>query len=260
MPNPLISATTRLPLRHNGDCSLLGATPDFTLYVEEIYGDEGWIAQHELTVDGELLITIDEAHGGNTELHPLDLPPEAIKSKSGWHTMALNFAGPRHRGMREPERTLDLVRPLSITEKMTLVNQLHLDVLPPLLLGVAESYVLAETPIRAPNLYFVCRRIRLAVALTEQRIDEDGQPYDYETLVFYLGHFYERDHEPEYEDLLTNLSDVPLYRPMDCLRIKDHLFIADGGEGDRPSAIHVWQLDLPQTLTEETQINKKLYG
>ncbi len=35
--------------------------------------------------------------------------------------------------------------------------------------------------------------MRLAVALTEERIDADGQPYDYDTLVLYLAHFYERD-------------------------------------------------------------------
>ncbi len=70
-----------------------------------------------------------------------------IKPQTGWHTMALNFAGPRHRGMRAPERTLDLVRPLSIQEKMALIDRFRLDVPPPLLLGIAESYVLAETPI-----------------------------------------------------------------------------------------------------------------
>ena len=170
MKFPLISEPIRLPLRHNGDCTLLGVTPDYTVYVEEIYGDDAKIAQHALALDGSLLASIDEGDAADGELRPLDLPPELIKSHSGWHTMALNFAGPRHRGLRAPERTLDLVRPLSVSEKMALVNQLQLDVLPPLLLGIAESYVLAETLISAPNLYFVCRRVRIAVALTEEGI------------------------------------------------------------------------------------------
>ena len=261
MKFPLISEPIRLPLRHNGDCTLLGVTPDYTIYVEEIYGDDAKIAQHALALDGSLLASIDEGDAADGELRPLDLPPELIKSHSGWHTMALNFAGPRHRGLRAPERTLDLVHPLSVSEKMALVNQLQLDVLPPLLLGIAESYVLAETLISAPNLYFVCRRVRIAVALTEEGIDADGQPYDYDTLVFYLAHFYERDQEPEWSDLLADPIETPLHRPMDCLLVKDRLFIADGGADDHLSAIHVWQLDLPQEQSsKEDERNKKLYG
>ncbi len=268
MKFPLISGATRLPLRHNGDCTLLGVTPseppdaaDYTIYVEEIFGEDAKIAQHALAADGSLLASIDEDSGDDSELHPLDLPAGTIRTQSGWHTMALNFAGPRHRGLRVPERTLDLVRPLSVPEKMALVNQLQLDVLPPLLLGVAESYVLAETLISAPTLYFVCRRVRLAVALSEEHSDADGQPYDYDTLVFYLAHFYERDQEPEWSDILAQRAAVGLRRPMDCVLVKDRLFIADGGDDDHLSAVHVWQLDLPQDeLTEAEKLNKKLYG
>lgn len=260
MPNPPITAAAQLPLRHHGDCTLLGVTRDLTIYAEEIYGDDGLIAQHALTVEGTTLATVDEAESDDAELHPLDLPPDAIKAKTCWQTMALNFAGPRHRGMREPERTSDLVRPLSIQEKMALVNHLQLDVLPPLLLGIAESYVLAEAQIIAPNLYFVCRRVRLAVALTEAQTDADGYPYDYDTLVFYIAHFYRRDEEPNLINILADLVSTSLRRPMDCLRVGDRLFIADGGEADHPSAIHVWQLELPEELTEEEKLNKKLYG
>ncbi len=270
MKFPLISEPIRLPLQHHGDCTLLGVVPgdpadpsgaaDCTIYVEEIYDEDGKLAQHALTLDGRLLATVDEG-SGDTDLHPLDLPPQRIKPQTGWHTMALNFAGPRHRGLRAPERTLDLVRPLTIAEKMALIDRFRLDVPPPLLLGVAESYVLAETPICAPTLYFVCRRVRFAVALTEERTDADGQPYDYDTQVVYLAHFYERDQEPEWSDILADATSIPLSRPMDCLLVKDRLFIADGGADDRLSAIHVWQLDLPTAeCSEEEKLNKKLYG
>ncbi len=268
MKFPLISEPIRLPLQHNGDCMLLGVLPgdppdasDCAIYVEEIYDEDGKLAQHALALDGSLLATVDEDSSDDVELRPLELPPGLIKSQTGWHTMALNFAGPRHRGLRAPERTLDLVRPLSIAEKMALIEHFKLDVPPPLLLGIADSYVLAETPIHAPTLYFVCRRVRLAVALTEERTDADGQPYDYDTRVVYLAHFYERDHEPEWSDILAASTAMPLHRPMDCLLVKDRLFIADGGAGDHLSAIHVWQLDLLQdAYSEEAKLNKKLYG
>ena len=256
-----VSYITSLPLKHNGDCCLLGVTPDLTIYAEEIYGDEGWVAQHALRLDGEYEQSIDEVYGINEATQPLDLPGTLIKSQTCWQTMALNFAGPRHRGLRGAERVVDLVRPLTIQEKMALVKQMQLDVLPPLVLGLGESYVLAEAMLVRPNLYFVCRRLRIAFALPEEQLDIDQQPYDYDTLVLYLAHFYDRGEELSFTNLLLNLTEVPLHRPMDCLRVGDHLFIADGGAEDRLSAIHVWRLDLPtDDLTYEEKLRKKIYG
>ena len=265
MDIPSVSFLATLPLKHNGDCNLIGVTPgsrdDLTIYAEEVYGEEGWLAQHSLRFDGSFSASVDEFFGTATDLKPLALPPEIVRPKTGWHTMALNFAGPRHRGLRTPERTLDLVRPLSIQEKMALIERLKLDLMPPLLLGIGESYVLAETEIIHPNLYFVCRRVRLAVALAEARLDADDQPYDYETQVLYLAHFYEREQEPAITDILGDLTAVPLRRPMDCLWTGNHLFIADGGADDRLSAIHVWQIDLPGgSLSEAEKLQKKIYG
>lgn len=256
-----VSYITSLPLKHNGDCCLLGVTPDLTIYAEETYDAEGWVAQHALRLDGEFVESVDEVFGINDTLQPLPLPDALIKSQSGWQTMALNFAGPRHRGLRGPERALDLVRPLTLQEKMTLVQQLQLDLPPPLVLGLGESYVLAEAMLIRPHLYFVCRRLRIAYALPEEQLDADQQPYDYDTLVLYLAHFYDRGEELSFSDLVTDLTDVPLHRPMDCLRLGDYLFIADGGELDRLSTIHVWRLDLPtDTLSYEEKLRKKIYG
>ena len=128
------------------------------------------------------------------------------------------------------------------------------------LLGIAESYVLAESEIIHPNLYFVCRRLRLAYVLTEPATDADGQPYDYDTQVIFVAHFHDCDGELALADLLDDLTDVPLHRPMDCVLAGDKLYIADGGEEDRLSAIHVWKLELPEPLTEEEKLRKKIYG
>ncbi|HVU11577.1 MAG TPA: hypothetical protein VHD90_09875 [Phototrophicaceae bacterium] len=258
MDIPLIAHVATLTLKHPGDCSLLGVSPDETIYAEEVYGENAWVAQHALTSGSTLIESVDEAEG-TQEIQPLDLPDGTILSKSGWQTMALNFAGPRHRGLREPERIGDLVRPLDIQEKMALARRLRLDLPPPALLGLAESYVLAETRITPPNLYFVCRRLRLAIALPQAKLDADGQPYDYETRVLYLAHFYDGSEIP-FGKLFENLTDVPLHRPMDCLLVGSKLYIADGGDSERLSTIHIWQLDLPAVPSREEQLMKKIYG
>ena len=246
MEMPHVEHLTTLPLKHNGDCSLLGVCPDGTIYAEEFYGENAQVAQHALRLDGTMVDSVDEADGELESVQPLALPPDIHKPKTGWHTMDLNFAGPRHRGMRAPERTAELVLPMTIDEKMRFAKRLGLNVPAPMLLGVAESYVLAESDIERPHLYFVCRRVRLAVALEGERLDDEQQPYDYDTLVLYAAHFYHRNEELPLTVLLENLTDVPLHRPMDCLLLDDHLFIADGGEGERLSAIHVWRVGTKQ--------------
>ena len=259
MLTPSISYIKTLPLKHKGDCSLIGVAPDQTIYAEEVYGEDGWIAQHEIQFDGEITKTVDEGEGGEN-LQPLDVPANMTKPKTGWHTMGLNFAGPRHRGMRAPERTADLVQPLTIDEKMTFAKRLKLDLPAPMVRGIAESYVLAECDIVRPHLYFVCRRVRLALALPEERLDDEQQPYDYETRVLYAAHFYDRNEELPNAVLFDDLTETPLARPMDCLLQGDHLYIADGGDAERVSAIHVWKLDLPEREDTETWLRKKVYG
>jgi hypothetical protein len=246
LPSFPITHLTTLPLRHNGDCSLLGVTEDQAIFVEEVYGEDGWVAQHELSADGTIIRSVDEDDGK--------------ANKTGWQTMMLNFAGPRHRGLRAPERVLDVVRPLALSEKIALIDKLKLKMQPPALLGIAESYVLSESQIIRPSLYFVCRRIRIAYALPDVRLDPNNQPYDYDTLLLYTAHFFDCAQEPSLLDLLTDLTTVPLKRPMDCLMAGDRLYIADGGGDDSLNSIHVWQLDLPEVMSEEEKLQKKLYG
>jgi hypothetical protein len=260
MLNPAVTYLTTLPLKHNGDCSLLGVTPDSTIYAEEFYGENGLVAQHELRLDGSFAQSVDEGLHTGEDLKPLTLPTNAARPKPGWHAMTLNFTGARHRGMRVPERIADVVQPLALEDKMAFVDHLKLNVAPLMLLGIAESYVLAECDILRPNFYFVCRRLRFAVALPEVQYDSEQQPYDYETRVVYTAHFYDRSEELPHAAVFTPLTDEPLYRPMDCLLLGDRLFIADGGEGERLSAIHIWQVELPGAPSKLDALNKKIYG
>ena len=233
---------TALPLAHGGDCSLIGVSGDLTLYAEEVYGEDGWVAQCSLRLDGSVLSMMDEDHGKNAAVQALPLPVDLARPKTGWHTMELNFSGARHRGIRREERISDVAQPLSIEDKLLVAERLHL--LPPTLLGLAESYVLAEAELVHPNLFLVCRRLRFVYALQDEQTDEQNLAYDYDSKVLYAAHLYDRSQEvrPALRESLATLAGAQLQRPMDCLLAHDHIFVADGGEGERLSTVHVWRV------------------
>jgi hypothetical protein len=235
-----IAYQNTIPLRHDGDCKILGITPQMALYVEEIYGDDDWLAQYSLTLDNHITRLADEDHGENTRFSRLTLPADLIRPAPITTSAALNFTGPRQRGLREPERIHEIVRPLTIATRMQVIQQLGLDLLPPMLLGIAESMVIAEALI-PPML--VCRRLRLDYALTTPQRDSSGQPYVYDTLVLHVAHVYETDEiELPPETVFAGLPGVTLLRPMDCLVYNDTLIVADGGTSQHNSQIHVWQI------------------
>lgn len=227
-------------LAYPGDCRLLGIHPDGMLFVEEIYGEDDWLAQHCFRLDGTLVTSVDE-DGGVRSIQPLRLPSNLIKSASTQPEVALNFSAGRQRGLRAEERVQDWARPLTITEKMALVNYLKLDILPPMILGLAESYVLTAAPLQ-PGLDVVCRRMRVAYSLITARRDEQGMAYDYDTLPLYLIHCYDGDDELGLIEALAGLPGCRLHRPMDCLVYGGWLIVADGGAGDRRSAVHRWSI------------------
>lgn len=244
---------------------MLGVDRDLTIYVEEIYGDDGWLAQQAVRFDGTCVASIDENYGAVLQIAPLPLPDDLVTARRGWHAMSLNYSGPRHRGLRGPERLNDLVRPFSIPEKLLLAERLALDIAPSMLLGLAESFVLAEAQFEFSDLFVVCRRVRIAYALAEERLDANKMPYDYDTIVRYSAHFFDPtdDGDISLADALSPFNGVELYRPMDCLIHAGHLIIADGGGTERRSAIHIWRIDeepSSQTEVDRININRKIYG
>ena len=245
MSIPNLTYKTTISLQYNNDCNLLGVTPDFEIYVEEIYTDDAWIAQHHYTIDGELIASVNEDYGNNPSVTPIKLPETIVRPNPGWHTMELNFVGPRHRGMRGPERIIETVRSLALPTKVAMVERFGLDIAPPMILGLAESFVISEIELLRPSVYLICRRVRIAYALPEIKYDDSNEPYDYETLVIYLAHYHDKDRgfEPPFQDLFDVLPDVTLNRPMDCLMVNNHLFIADSGGDNAKNAIHVWEVD-----------------
>ncbi len=235
-----IAYQNSITLAHDGDCSILGITPQMTLFVEEIYGEADWLAQHHLTLDGHITKSVDDHAGENTKFSPLKLPPDLIAPAPITTSAALNFSGPRQRGLREPERIQEMVRPLTVATRIQIVEQLDLEMQPSQLLGIAESTVIAEA-LLPPVL--VCRRLRLAYALTTQQLDSNDQPYDYDTLVLYVAHLYENDDfELPAATVFAGLPGVTLRRPMDCLVYNGYLLVADGAIAQRRCQIHVWQI------------------
>ncbi|MBZ0301901.1 MAG: hypothetical protein K8J31_19285, partial [Anaerolineae bacterium] len=167
------------PLPHGGDGQILGLSAENTLYVEEYY-DEDRLARHVLTLDGRILKSFDEHLEDSVVSTFPPLPDHLVRPAPIRAAVRLNFRGPRFRGLRELDRITDVVRPLEVPTRMELVARLSLDIPPFMLIGIAESQVLAEALLIPPHGYFVCRRIRLAYALQETRYDDDHQPFDYD--------------------------------------------------------------------------------
>lgn len=259
-----VSPVFTTELRHSGDCAILGIADDGTVYAEELYGDDGWLAQHKIAPDGKVENSVDEAGGTALPVTPLVIPEGAVAPNRVWHTMRLNYAGPRHRGLRGLERVDELVRTLTVADKFAFAKSLPVSIEPQAVIGLAESYVLSEVQVIQPDWFIVCRRIRIAYALGEEQIDRDGLPFDYDTCVLHVAHPFNRE-EDEIR-LTTGLVDdffgMRLYRPMDCALVNERLYIGDGGdrESGRVSRVHVMTLDRPEPPSPDDLWRKKLYG
>ncbi|MCA9911340.1 MAG: hypothetical protein KC519_21955 [Anaerolineae bacterium] len=241
MSEPMFTYLTSISLQHSSDCCLLGLGSDLTVYSEEIYGEDSLVSQTAHTIEDKLIAAVDEGLG---DTNPLELPVDLMRPRTAWHTMSLNFAGARHRGIRADEQIDSLVRPLTLEERLFLVESLSLPVPAPMVLGLAESYSLAEAPITS-QVYCVCRRLRVAYALIEPQQDRDGHTYDYDTVPLYIAHLHTlgTTDTATLAEQMSHLPGVQLQRPMDCLAAFDHLCVADGGADDRRSAVHIWQIE-----------------
>jgi hypothetical protein len=217
------------------------------------------MAQHLLDFERGIVESADEDEGRALDLKPLVIPQRALGPQRAWTAMRLNFTGARHHGLREDDRLADVLRPLDVADKFAVAS--HLQIPPPSLLGIAESYVLAECNLTAPDDMLVCRRLRIAVAVPRQT-GPDGLPYDYETREHFIVQRWQAgDDFPPLEHALAGVPGVPLQRPMDIMRLGDRLIVAEGGEGERVSAVCILQLaGLPPPPDRDAQLLKKLYG
>jgi len=138
------------------------------------------------------------------------------------HTWGVMLHG---RGFRSQTRVDDLVRPLTMGEKMALTAAFRLTMPPPALLGVLYSMPLHEVTL---GERWLLREVGVVCALT-------GQPdADYEVLPLRLFHSaVQETYEPAAPD------SIPLAHPDVLLHREGTLLMVDGG--DRPRVI-VWSV------------------
>jgi hypothetical protein len=242
-----------VPLSHNGDCGLLGVAPDLSFYVEEIYGDEGWMAQAAYDFEGQLLAAVDEASGDNQGVERLLKPKGLVRPRTGASNTELNYGGARHRGLVMEDRVEEMLRPLSIEDKMLLVEEGAVpSVPPPYVLGLAQSYVVSEVQLISPGedggpLFLLSRRLRVAYRLPEPAIDDSGETYDYDSVELSVLQRYS-PHEgtlPLGESLPDEAAlGVVLNWPTDIVLREGVLFAADSAQGrdDLSSRVHLWEV------------------
>lgn len=236
-----LCATHQLPAY--SECALTGVLPGGDLVTIETYDDSDanptrYIIHHPQQTEQSYVQRLGPDEDFSWPARPL--VPEGVH-----RTSALNYVGGRWRGLREAERVSDWVQPLTIMEKMALLQQLKLQLPPLMLLGIAESRVLSEAHLH-DNCYVVCRRLRLAYALTQPLQDADGLPYDYDTHAIYVAHVYDaaRDLTPSLVEVLKGPGNIALAYPLDCLVDEDRLYVVEGGTPSTPCQLHIWQVNL----------------
>ncbi len=221
------------PLLHYGDCALIGVDSQGQVAIEEYYDD--WLAQYVFDHEGSLVALCDEDEGRAIDPPPIPDHDLFIAPPSVDHAAALNYVGARWQGLREEDRIADMAAPLTVPEKMVL-GRLGI---PSPIIGLSESYVLAEAPV-TETLSVVIRRLRVAFAVPTNE-DENGDPYDYDSIPIYVAQWFNRSNDAAPLDQgLIALGT----RPMDAQCDGNRLFIADGGEYPRIGALHIYQIEV----------------
>ncbi len=232
---------TTIELSHAGDCALLGVDREGFIYVEELYGEHDWLAQHKISLSEGLLETVDEQCGTVPAPAPLPLPELYVTPSKTTVFNHLDFSGARWRGTMADERIESLVRDLSIAEKIALLDYLDWEIDPLRLLGVAESIVLSCCPYYDGD-FLLCRRIRVAFRLPAAQRDDHDLDCDYDSIEVHLLHRLPAD-ALELPDLRECLTYFDLCRPLDCMRVDGKFYLADGGEGAIKCALHVFEIE-----------------
>lgn len=232
---PLLYSHAVIPLPHTGVCGILGITPQFDLYIEEIYPPDDDIICHHISTNGVIIQSSET----------LKLPTNIITPKIHPSTPQLNYTGGRTRGMREAEHLQDWAKPFTIAEKMRIIEALKLSITPMQLFGMINSVVLSSAQLHS-DWFVVCRRIALAIALPKIQYDADGLPYDYDGHIIQTAHFYHASWEesPPIESVLMGIGDIRLSGTYDCVLMDNQLLISESGI-IKNNTIHQWSIAHP---------------
>jgi hypothetical protein len=230
--NPTLRLVHSCPLLHYGDCALIGVDAHGHCAIEEYYDD--WLAQYVFDSDGHLVALCDEDEGRAIDPTPIPDHDLFIAPPPVGHAAVLNYIGARWRGLREEDRIIDMAAPLSVPEKMAL-GRLGI---PSPIIGLSESYVLAEAQI-TDTLSVIIRRLRVAFAVPPNE-DESGDLYDYDSIPIYIAQWFNRESDAAPLDQGVIALGT---RPMDAQHDGNRLYIADAGEFPRIGALHIYQIE-----------------
>lgn len=228
-------------LFYSDECSVIGVDPERgDILIEEVDQDD-LLTRYRIDRMGKRRVVVDEHRGDNLAALPI---PVSLIGPNQPTAHSLNFVAGRWRGLREQEGLLQQVLSLPIVSKMDILKYLNLDIPPMLLLGLVESRVLSSVICTQPSSEIVCRRVRLAYALSEPRYAGDGLPYDYDTVTLYIAHFTDTNKSPEdgIADALRGFGGISLTAPVDCLSYENQLYILDSGLQQRSNRLHSWQI------------------
>jgi len=228
-----------ITLPHAGEVYFHGATAHHHAYIDMEYMDgkgEDWLMHLHINEQGNIVQMVDEARHGIDNWQP----PQFLISHRVPMYHPLAFSGARHHGMRELERVSDLAQPLSIGEKLAIIDWLELDVTPMQILGIASSKILAQADIDDETTWII-RRLSIAVALPDTQIAPDGLPMDYTSIPLYV--IQPDEDEMTLEDILDFMSPTLFVNPMDCIRVNDTLMVLDGGlDAEQPATLFTFIL------------------
>jgi hypothetical protein len=145
----------------------------------------------------------------------------------------LNHGFVVRRGLREPDRMQEWVTPLTIHEKMAIIQHLGLALPPMLLPGIAYSRVLCVAS--SPETVLLVRELGVVCLLP---LAHQPLPYDYEVVPLCLLH-------PADEDLLVPrpLAGVHLVQPAEVVWAGDRWWVWDNGSTSHQPFVCAWDAE-----------------
>jgi hypothetical protein len=209
------------------------------IYVEQIYGDEDWLAQYCLDASGQIVGRFDEADNTGKRSRLLDIPQRlaAPAPLSDREQVAIPLV--RLQGDRAAERIDDLMYPLTMAEKLWLGTQSGVPA--PLILGIGGRELVAQARLPHSGEMVVCVKSWITQALTEARYDPLDGRCTYASIVVYSLHEFDADGEIHMDQGITALGGIDFKQPMDLLATADRLFMVDGNWAGGAGYVHGWR-------------------
>ncbi len=210
------------PVALRGDLHLTGASSNYYLIEDWYTGETNYL----LDANGHIFETRD-GWDFSVSLQTLIDPIRPYTHPLTWGIF-------RTRGMREAERVAEWVHPLTIAEKLPIIQYLQLNTSPMMILGIAYSNVQTQVTIGATE--WVTRSLGMVEALSEPC--KVGQhTFDY------VVHDYALFHAVNDENITpSKIGGVSLICPRDAMVFDGKLHVWDAGDSNYDARIIVCEI------------------